>query len=312
MLQQTQVKTMLPYFDRWMKEIPSVEALARTSEHRVLALWQGLGYYNRARQIKKAADYLLTYHGGKLPEDYETLLKVPGIGPYSAGAILSLAFNQKVPIADGNVLRVLSRVYAIRSPVNAPKTALKIRALEASLLPHRNPGEFNEGLMELGAMICTPKDPNCSACPVQSRCQAFAKGLTTKLPVKTNRVKIQKVKACAVIVEYKDKFFLHRRPEGKIMGGLWEFPEWKLEAVEGKQVISETLRLAAESLEFVSKFKRHYTRYCEELEIYRVKLCAPMKPVSPDWQSQWLKRTELAGYPLTSAHSRIRDFILGC
>jgi A/G-specific adenine glycosylase len=167
MLQQTQVTTMVKYFERWIKELPNVEALAAADDEHVMHLWQGLGYYSRARNLKKGAQYIIEHHQGQLPQTIEELMDIPGIGRYTAGAIASLAFNIKAPIVDGNVLRVFSRLYNLDAPINEQKAKDHIYQLQFDLVPNKNPGSFNESLMELGALICTPKNTQCPTCPVQ-------------------------------------------------------------------------------------------------------------------------------------------------
>jgi A/G-specific adenine glycosylase len=316
MPQHTQVKTVLPYFERWMKAFPSVRSLARASDHEVLRLWQGLGYYSRARNLKRAAAYLLERHGGRLPRTYEAILRVPGIGPYSAGAILSIAYGAKVPIADGNVLRVLGRVFAVPDPVSLPAVRERVRRLEEALLPARRPGEFNEALMELGALVCTPRNPACPGCPVRAHCRAFAGGAPEKFPVKTRRIPVQKVEACAVILEKEGKVLIRRRPVGRLMGGLWEFPEWKREPgrkwslADRKDFIARTLGLAPDALGHAGTVRRHYTRFAETLAVFRADWNGGRVPLEEAWPSRWASPGELASYPLTSAHAKIRNLIL--
>ncbi len=304
MLQQTQVKTMLPYFERWMRQIPTIEALDRTPEDQVLLLWQGLGYYNRARQLKKAARVLVEKYGGRIPDDPAAILEIPGIGPYSAGAILSLAYNRKITAVDGNILRVFSRLFLVEDPIDLPPAKEKIRLLEEALLPDDRPGEFIEALMELGALICAPKNPACGSCPVQGHCAAFKAGRAEDLPRRSKRKEIRKVEACAVILERSGRYYLVRRPLGGIMGGFWEFPEWK----GGENLLSKHLGQKT-VFNFAASIKRHYTRFAETLRVYRAK-SGRAKPYRHDWESRWVSRSELERYPLTSAHSKIRKLIL--
>ena len=182
MLQQTRVEVVRDYYQRWMAAFPSLEELARANESDVLHLWQGLGYYSRARRLVEGARFVLEKHGGKLPETPEGLLEVPGIGPYSAGAISSIAFHRRSAIVDGNVIRVLSRHFALDGDPNKQPQKARLWALAGALVPEKDPGTFNQSLMELGATICTPKSPMCHVCPLVKSCKAFAQGRVHELP----------------------------------------------------------------------------------------------------------------------------------
>lgn len=319
MLQQTQVKTMLPFFDAWMEAFPSVEALDRAPLEKVLLKWQGLGYYARARNLKKCARVLMEKHQGRLPADYEKLQELPGIGPYSAGAIASIGFNLKAPIVDGNVLRVLARVYAIKDPIDRPAARQRIFDLQAALVPDRDPGVFNEALMELGALVCAPQNPSCHACPVAQLCRARKSGLTDELPRKSGAKKIVKVHAWAVVLNQKGRVLVHRRPEGRIMGGLWEFPEEKwtegrtADAAEEISSVASAAGLEPSGIRKLFSLKRHYTRFSETLNVYSGEAAAGAAPVKliRGWEHRWVKTGELNGLPFTSAHARIRTRIQG-
>jgi len=316
MLQQTQVKTVVPYFKRWMRDIPSIRALGKTAEHKILNLWQGLGYYSRARNLKKGAQYLIQNHHGRMPQTLDEILRIPGIGKYSAGAILSIAFNKKAPIVDGNVLRVLARLYALQDPIDEERTKESFYKLQSALVPAKNPGIFNEGLMEFGALICTPKAPLCTICPVRRHCLAFEKKLVGQLPKKSRLKKITKVHAYAVVLNRNGKYFIHKRPEGQIMGGLWEFPEWKM--AEGTKpneksqasLLSKELGVQKNSLLFLKSIKRHYTRFAENLSVYSADVQKTPPALKNEWQQKWVGGNELKSFPLTSAHAKIRSLLL--
>ena len=247
----------------------------------------------------------------------DELLKVPGIGSYTAGAILSLAFNQKAPIVDGNVLRVFARLYAIPDPINEEKTKACIYKLQSGLVPFKNPGQFNEALMELGALVCTPSSPLCTACPVKRHCLAFKKNTVGQLPKKTKLKKITKVEACAVILERKGMYFIHRRPDGQIMGGLWEFPEWKMKdgtrskEERQKSLLSQKLSIPRQSFSFLKRIKRHYTRFSEDLSVYAAEVPKTPSCLENQWdQNKWVRAAHLKNFPFTSAHAKIRSLIL--
>ncbi|MBI4395287.1 MAG: A/G-specific adenine glycosylase, partial [Candidatus Omnitrophica bacterium] len=189
MLQQTQIKTVLPYYERWLKTFPTIQALAEAPLDQVLKVWEGLGYYTRARNLHKAAQMIVEKFGGEIPNDLETLQSLPGIGRYTAGAIASIAFQKPVPLVDGNVARVFSRIFYFRKDVAKPETQNMLYALAEKLVPKEKPGIFNQAVMELGSLICIPETPKCSICPVKSLCLAFRKGDPSKLPVKSNGVR---------------------------------------------------------------------------------------------------------------------------
>ncbi|MBI4387961.1 MAG: A/G-specific adenine glycosylase [Candidatus Omnitrophica bacterium] len=224
MLQQTQIKTVIPYFERWMKVFPTVEKLAKAPIDRVLKLWEGLGYYTRARNLHRASQIIVEKHGGKIPSDYETLLSLPGIGRYTAGAVASIAFDQPVPLVDGNVARVFSRVFNIHKDILKPETQNELYAIAYQLVPQKNPGEFNQALMELGSLVCFPTMPSCRTCPVSSLCIAQRKGIQESLPIKSNSLKRKKVNLATAIVIHAKKLLIRKRPEKGIWAGLWELP----------------------------------------------------------------------------------------
>lgn len=225
MLQQTQVKTVLGYYERWMQRFPTVKALAAAEDADVLHVWQGLGYYSRARRLLAGARAVSERHSGKLPRDVEALLALPGIGPYSAGAIASIAFGLPEPIVDGNVVRVLCRLFALRGdPAKAPLKH-ELWRLARELVPADNPSEFNQSLMELGATMCTPTSPRCPECPVATQCAALAQGLERELPQLTKRAPPTEVATAAAYVRRGDAVLLRQMPaDAPRWAGLWVLP----------------------------------------------------------------------------------------
>lgn len=219
MLQQTQVATVIPYFERWTQRFPTLETLAAAPLDEVLKLWEGLGYYARARNLHAAARIIVHEHRGQIPCTVESLMALPGVGRYTAGAIASLAFGVRAPVLDGNVRRVLSRVFGLSRPTEA-----ELWALAESLLPHSRAGAFNEALMELGATICTPRAPQCPACPLRTMCQAYAGGNPEAYPAKpTKRATPHREVLTVVLVDGAGRVLLGQRPRAGLLGGLWEF-----------------------------------------------------------------------------------------
>ncbi len=228
MLQQTRIEAVLPYYDRFMKSLPDIPALAAVPEDTLLKLWEGLGYYSRARNLKKAAVQLMEEYGGSMPADYDTLLTLPGIGAYTAGAIASIAFNIPVPAVDGNVMRVLARLTGDNTDVLSTAGKKRFADLAWELVDEQQPGRFNQALMELGERVCLPNTtPRCDACPWQAYCVAFKERLTDKLPVRTKKKprRIERRQVALIRLEGPEpRILLHKRPDTGLLAGLWEFP----------------------------------------------------------------------------------------
>ncbi len=310
MLQQTQVATALPYFERWVKTFPTLRSLAESDEKKVLKHWEGLGYYSRARNIHETSKQIVKDHGGKFPEDFESILKLKGVGRYTAGAIASIAFNQDKPIVDGNVLRVLARLFAISKPIDDLKYREEFWALQESLIPKGKARFFNQALMELGALICTPKNPSCLICPLQSKCKAFKQKSQESYPVKSKKKIIVKVEACAAILEKDGKYFIHRRPVGKIMGGLWEFPEWKISKEELSSCLKNDFGIEPKKIDSLGKIKRNYTHHNETLNVFRITVSKNQKlSLKNNWESVWISKEDFKKYPFSAAHAKISRLI---
>lgn len=224
MLQQTQVKTVIPYYERFIQRFPGVEQLGNATLEEVLTVWRGLGYYSRARRLWEAAHYLLEQQGGKMPTDYESLLLVPGIGKYTAGAIASIAFGQRVAAIDGNVLRVVSRLLAWSEPVETSRTYRHFNDHLMEWQPLLQPGDFNQALMELGAMICAPTKPDCEGCPLNQVCEGYLHGNVHLYPVKKLKAKRQVLTRLTFVLRRGDQVFLQKRPSQGLLADLWEFP----------------------------------------------------------------------------------------
>ena len=223
-LQQTRVAQGLDYFLRFTGRFPNVASLAVAEEDEVLKYWQGLGYYSRARNLHAAAKDIMTRFDGKFPSDYKDVLSLKGIGEYTAAAIVSFVWNQAYPVVDGNVFRVLSRLYAVDTPIDTPKGKKQFTELAAMLLNTRHPGRHNQAIMELGALQCVPQNPDCTVCPLKDRCQAYLAGAVRKYPVKQKKTKIRDRYFYYLYVINKDTVFLSKRGAGDIWEGLYEFP----------------------------------------------------------------------------------------
>lgn len=225
MLQQTRVETVIPYFERFLKELPTIKDLAQVSDTKLMKLWEGLGYYSRAKNLKKAAVVLVEKHHGELPASYGELLELPGIGPYTAGAIASIAFGISVPAVDGNVYRVLSRILDSEADISLGPVQKAFHAAATQMVPKFQPGDFNEAMMDLGAMICTPgKSPNCPECPLKENCLGFKRNSAPNLPYKSPKKKRKVEELTVFVVQQKGRFLLRQRPEKGLLAGQWEIP----------------------------------------------------------------------------------------
>lgn len=224
MLQQTRVEAVIDYYNRFIEILPNIEALAFVEEDELLKLWQGLGYYSRARNLQKAAKQLIQKNQTELPNTYQELIRLPGIGSYTAGAIASIAYERKVPAVDGNVLRVMTRILGSYDDIAELKTKIKYEQFLTPFMPE-NPGDFNQAMMELGATICIPNGlPRCNICPVAHLCEAYQKGLLAQIPVKSKKIKRKIIEKTVFLFRYQNQIAILKRPETGLLASLYEFP----------------------------------------------------------------------------------------
>ncbi len=229
MLQQTRVETVIPYFEKWMRLFPSVKALANASEQEVLNAWEGLGYYSRARNLYKAARIVVEQYQGAIPRDLEQLCKLPGIGRYTVGAIASMAFGMDVATLDGNIKRVYARLFDVVEPVDSPAGEKILWRLADEQLPKGHAGDFNQALMDLGALICVPKNPRCLICPVMKICRARQHGTQEQRPVKRPKKDVPHYVHAAGVIIARGRVLLAQRPPEGLLGGMWEFPNRRVD-----------------------------------------------------------------------------------
>jgi A/G-specific adenine glycosylase len=233
MLQQTQVATVIDYYLRFTKQFPNVKKLAAAQETEVLKLWEGLGYYRRARQLHAAAKIVVAEHGGKFPVDFEDVLALPGIGRYTAGAILSISQDQQLPILEGNTIRLFARLMAMKSDPRSTQNQKNLWKFSKSLLPKKRCGDFNQALMELGSLICTPRDPKCEQCPLMNLCPTFLNSLQSEIPVAAEKTKYEDINEAVVLVPRTikgvQKYLVRLCGSGERWEGLWDFPRFLLE-----------------------------------------------------------------------------------
>lgn len=274
MLQQTRVEAVKPYYERFLQTLPDVRTLAEADEATYLKLWEGLGYYSRVRNLHKAANLVMERYGGELPRSYEELLTLPGIGPYTAGAIASIAYGIPVPAVDGNVLRVATRLMADPSNISDPKTKKRIENCLQFILPQEAPGTFNQAMMELGATVCLPNSaPQCEACPLHSLCAAGAQGNPCDFPVKAPK-KARRIEERAVFLFLCDrKLALHRRPNQGLLAGLWELPnECGVASPQDVQKCAEKWGLNALRIEKCGQAKHIFTHIEWHMSAYRIRV----------------------------------------
>ncbi|HUH98170.1 MAG TPA: A/G-specific adenine glycosylase [Anaerolineales bacterium] len=297
MLQQTRVETAIPYFKRWLKRFPTIQSLAQASEQDVLNLWEGLGYYARARNLHTAAKIVVEKYHGHLPRDLTALRRLPGIGRYSAGAIASMAFGLDEPALDANIRRVFARVFDISVPVESAAGEETLWQLVAAHLPKGRAGAYNQALMDLGATVCAPKEPHCSICPVRGLCQAQARGIQDQRPVLKPRKKTPHYFQGSAVVIKNGRVLLAKRPATGLLGGLWEFPNARVAgdpAVELARALRTALRLKVRPRQALGVVRHAYSHFSVTVYPFRCELASA--PVEPSLK--WVKVRELENYPM--------------
>ena len=305
MLQQTRVEAVVPYFERWMSRFPTLDALAEADLDDVLRAWEGLGYYARARNLHRAARVVRERYGGVLPEDPEALRSLPGVGEYTAGAIGSIVFGRREPAVDGNVRRVLSRLYDLPSP-----TPSVLRRLAAALVPADRPGDFNQALMEFGATVCTPRSPSCETCPLEALCLARRRGTVAERPLPPKRKPVpENDVGCAVIVARGGRVLLVRRPEDGLLGGMWEFPGAEVRTDESPaeaaaraaaDMVGDDVDPGAPLATVTHEFTHRRTTY----HAFRFRVEAPT-PIPDGTVAAWATTDDLDAYAMPIAQRKI-------
>lgn len=325
MLQQTQVKTVIPYWERWLRELPTIEAAASASPDKLHKLWEGLGYYTRVRNLQKAAQVVMAKHGGKFPENHEDVWALPGIGRYTAGAVCSIAFNQPTPILDGNVIRVLTRIFGIAGNPKETNTNALLWKIAGELVAHakaqRRKGKsspfralaawrednscslLNQSLMELGALVCTPRHAQCLVCPLKKRCVAFRENRVDELPNLGKREAVTTRRFMAFVIERDGKFLVQQRPAGVVNAHLWQFPNIEITGAKSNAaaVFQKLCGAKPKTIHPLRAVKHSITRYRITLEAFFVSLAARPAKIT----GRWLRPAGFDALAFTGAHKKL-------
>jgi A/G-specific adenine glycosylase len=310
MLQQTRVETVIPYFERWMTRFPTMANLANATEGEVLTLWEGLGYYGRARNLYRAARLVVDGNGGELPRDVLSLCKIPGIGRYTAGAIASMAFGLDEATLDGNLRRIFARVFDVAQPADAPAGRKILWGLARENLPAGQAGDYNQALMDLGATICMPHNPSCLLCPLSEVCKARMGGIQEQRPVLKPKPKTPHFVVTAAVLQRAGKVLLAKRPSKGLLGGMWEFPGGKVEAGEtleaclGREIREETgaeIRVG----EAFGIYRHAYTHFSITLHAFICEVIAGEPRAIEAVELAWVAPTDLINYPMGKVDRQI-------
>jgi len=309
MLQQTQVKTVIPYYNRFLKEFPTVRELAGDDRQKVLKMWEGLGYYSRAVNLHKAAKMVVAEFAGKIPSELNLIKKLPGVGDYISAAVLSIAFRKPLAVVDGNVKRVLARLYCLTEPVNDFKKK-KSFFEKANLLLNKNfPGDHNQAMMELGALICTPRNQNCDICPVCRFCSAFQNKVVVEYPKKIAKAKTP-LYYIAIGVIYNDgKMLITKRKEKGLLGGLWEFPGGKREPKESAETacireIKEETGLRVSIIRHLKTVRHAYTHFKISMEVFICRYESGNVRLNGPVDFRWITKDEISDFPFPKSNHK--------
>ncbi len=307
MLQQTTVRAVIPYYERWIKTYPTVFDLARAPLQEVLKFWQGLGYYNRARNLHKAANKVVCDYKGQLPSDPHLVRHLPGFGPYTTGSVLSIAYDKPLVIIDANVRRLAVRLLAIKAQADTKQDKV-IEGFLTKLLPSKRVGDYNQALMEMGALVCRNREPLCNVCPLKRFCKAYSLGLQEVIPLPQKKI-IKDIHAVIAIIEKKGKYLVQKRPSSGLLADLWEFPGGRIESGEDKfqalvREIKEELDVEVKSAKHLFDLKHFYTQFRVNLSVF---ICQLKNYPAVYEQRKWVGRKDFSRYPMPSGSAKIVD-----
>ena len=314
MLQQTQVKTVIPYYARFLKKFTAIADLAAANIQEVLKLWEGLGYYARARNLHKAAGIVVAAHKGRVPETYDAFRKLPGVGDYIAAAVLSIAYGQPYAVVDGNVKRVLSRMFLIEVPVNKPASHRIFSDMASRLLETRCPGQFNQALMELGAVVCGPRQPECRSCPVADRCRAYLEEKVSTFPLRIRKKPVPHHHLVAGVIEKKGRYLICRRPSEGLLGGLWEFPGGIVVKGEGPEQacvrnIRERISLVVTVETPLTRVRHAYTHFKISMDVYACRFLSGRVRLNGPTDFAWVTPSQMDNYPFHGANLKFMPLL---
>ena len=316
MLQQTQVETVKPYFQRFLAAFPTIGGLAQADEQAVLRLWEGLGYYRRARQLHQAARQIVAEHGGRFPCDLRTVQRLPGIGRYTAGAILSIAFDQRQPILEANTVRLFSRLLAYGGPTMSSAGQKLLWAAAEAVLPSREVGRFNQALMELGSEVCRGRAPACEVCPALGLCRAQLGGLQHEIPRPKPRPQFEEVCEAAILVRRRGRVLLIQWPEGRRWAGLWDFPRFAIEGTKEveihRAIVENVRRLTGVSVapgEHRQTLRHGVTRFRITLDCYEADYVSHNGGGVENLVQKWVRPAELEHFPLSSTGRKLAGLV---
>ena len=323
MLQQTQVKKVMEYYQKFIDRFPTVQHLAEAELQTVLKLWEGLGYYTRARNLHKAAQIIVKELDGEVPDDYADFRKLPGVGDYSAAAVQSIAFNAPYAAVDGNVKRVLARLFYMKIPINDASATKQFQEKADALLAQEAPGNFNQAMMELGATVCRPQSPTCIVCPVHAFCQAFQTARQDEVPVRRKAKPIpeyhlavgviHKVGAAGVLAESAEEpegeILITQRPLDGLLGGLWEFPGGRLAEGETaeeacRRNIAETVNLAVDNLTYLTRVRHAFTHFKIVVDVFQCEYLAGEVALNGPINAKWIRFEEIEQYPFPRSNHK--------
>lgn len=316
MLQQTRVDQVKPYYEKFMKLFPTIHDLALADQQTVLKAWEGLGYYSRARNMHRAAQSVVQDFRGNIPDNWNDITSLKGIGPYTAAAILSIAYKQPYAVVDGNVIRVISRYFGIRDDVRSTKVKNNIQELANTLIDIEHPGEFNQSLMEIGATVCTPANPRCSECPLSGGCTTFRTAEFEIIPYKSPAPKRPHYHiGVGIIQNKKDEVLIALRPDDAMLGGLWEFPGGKQEEDEDiretvRRELHEELGVDVEVMESLMSLKHAYSHFTITLHAYFCRLISGTPNPKSSQEVRWAPIRTLNDYPFPKANRKLTDRLL--
>ncbi|WP_193556989.1 A/G-specific adenine glycosylase [Salicibibacter halophilus] len=306
MLQQTKVDTVKPYFENFMNKFPCPEALAEAEEDDVMKAWEGLGYYSRARNLQSAVKEVVHHYDGEIPKSPENFASLKGVGPYTKGAVMSIAYDLEEPAVDGNVMRVLARVLLIGDDIGKQRTRKQVEQEVRELMAGNSPADFNQALMELGALVCTPKNPDCAACPVNNTCRAYQRGMVQQLPVKAKKKKQQRRTMAVAVLENKEgEILVEQRPDKGLLAGMWQFP--MIEATPELQhgamsdYLKETHHVDVELGATEQRFDHVFSHLIWDIRVFRAK--AEVRTPSPS--GKWLTKKEARQLAFSVSHQKI-------